>query len=822
MDEHLGREIESVLRSGQLPPGEVISTTLINDILELERRFVLVVDDFQVIQDRAILQVLEKVVTTLPQPLHMVLITREDPVLPLARLRANNQMTEIRAEDLRFTDLEASRFLNDLMDLSLSQEDIAALEDRTEGWIVGLQLAGLSIQKRADPSSFIATLSGSHRYILSYLTEEVVSRQPEDIQRFMLETSILDKLSGDLCDAVTGRTDSGVLLEKLFAANLFLIPLDDERRWYRYHHLFTDLLRDLQKALRDDEKVALHQRASHWYADAGMANEAVQHALDAADYAAAVQLIENHAMDMIMQWHAKTVNAWMQALPPQWSAQSPKTNMAFAWMHLLSGTYAQAIPYLERLQTMFASSPIGENDMAVKAGWLALQSNLLNGQGKPAESLALAQQALEIVPEEDSYLRSLIYLGLVGAYQQMDDYARSVEAYQMIIRHGRAAGNFVSEMLGISGLALMVLEHGQLHLAFEMASQGIDLIERVGLLPPISAAVYGELGQLYYQWHQLEQAHHYFRRAVEVSALSGYSDAEIYYGVIRSRLLQTRGDLESAAREIQKTVDLAQTVAPAAVREEVVAQQVRVYLAQNRLVAADAVLQQHGFTVQDELSIPDIAPGQHLTYSVGLLYNCVLRVLLYQAQVKPEQATWRDGIDLADRLFAEALRSQRLPLALEALLLRAQLHAVSGNNQARLDDCARALELAAPEGFISVFIDEGPSIADALTTLLKHNRLRGVEPGYVKNLLAVFSETVTPKDSSNSTAAAAQEMIDPLSKRELEILQLIGVGCSNQEIAERLVITLHTVKKHSSNIFSKLQVNSRTQAIARAHQLGLL
>jgi LuxR family maltose regulon positive regulatory protein len=271
VDANLGRKIEGVLRSGQLPPSEIISTTLSNDIQELESRFLLVLDDFQVIQDRFILQVLEGLVANLPQPLHLVLLTREDPPLPLARLRANNQLTEIRAGDLRFANPEADRFLNEVMGLSLSQADIAVLEDKTEGWIVGLQLAGLSIRDRTDPSSFIAALSGSHRFILSYLTEQVLNQQTREIQSFLLQTSILNRLSGDLCNAVTGRTDGHSLLERLFNANLFLIPLDDEQRWYRYHHLFADLLRDLQNTRQKDETAELHQRASRWYAQVACA-----------------------------------------------------------------------------------------------------------------------------------------------------------------------------------------------------------------------------------------------------------------------------------------------------------------------------------------------------------------------------------------------------------------------------------------------------------------------------------------------------------------------------------------------------------------------
>lgn len=833
VDENLGREIEGVLRSGQLPPSEIISTTLINDILELEGRFLLVLDDFQVIEDHFILQVLENLIANLPQPLHLVLLTREDPSLPLARLRANNRLTEIRAGDLRFTSRDAERFLNEVMGLALSQADIAALENKTEGWIVGLQLAAIAMQSprlpqssqlpqsvrdRATPSGFIASLSGSHRFILSYLTEQVLDRQPEEIRYFLLQTSILDRLNGDLCNAVTGRTDSHSLLEQLLNDNLFLTPLDDEQRCYRYHQLFADLLRDLQNARQKDRTTELHQRASHWYAQAGMASEAIQHALAAADYAMAVRLLESYSLDLLMQWHVKTVDGWMKAIPPEWALQSPKANLAFAWMHLLRGTYLQATPYLERLQEMFSSSQIGEKDASLQAEWFALQSTLLNAQGKPAESLNLANQALNIVPEEDGHVRSMIYMGLASAYQQLDDYAHAVEAFQMLIQHGRTAGNFVTEMMGLSGLGLMALEHGQNHVAFEVASQGIDRIERSGSLPPISAAVYGELGQVYYQWHQLEQAHSHFQRAIQVSTLSGYSDAEIYYRVILSRLRQMEGDLEAAAGEIQKAVDLMRVDAPAHVQEQVISQQVRVYLAQNRLAAAETVLKGHGLFSQDEFTIPDLALDQSITSSAGLLYNSGLRILLHRAQSRRELANLRPGIELADRLIAEALQRQYVPIVLETLLLRAQMHAALANDQASEADYVRALELAEPEGVISIFVEQGLPVAEALATLLEQDRLGTVQPGHVKNILAAFSKS-QPQDAACGEQVG---LVEALTDREMDVLHLMAEGLKYEEIAARLFVSLNTVRSHVKAIYGKLDVNNRTKAIEAARQLQIL
>ena len=821
IDRQIGHEIEEILRGGQLPPEEIISTTLINDVLSIDQRFFLVLDDFQMIQDVYILAVLEKLIANPPNALSLVLLTREDPSLPLARLRANNQMTEIRARDLRFTTSETEQFLEDVMGLSLSQDDIRALEAKTEGWAAGLHLAGLSIQDRHSPSEFISRLSGSQRFILSYLTEEVLDQQPEDIQRFMLETSILDSLSADLCNAVTGRDDSASILEKLFAGNLFLISLDDEGGWYRYHHLFADLLRDTQHKQYKDDTADLHRRASRWYAQNGLVNEAIQHALTGVDYETAVHLIESYAMDLLMQWHVKTVEGWMQAIPSNWIAQSPKANLVFAWLHLMRGNAALAFPYLERLESMFSGFPTVEDEPALAARWLALQAMLLTAQGKAKESLALTHQAMEIVPKTDGLTLSQICLGMANAYQQLNDYPHALEAFQNITRISRQSRDSVSEMLGIAGMALFAIQQGELYFAFDIVSDGVARMEHAGVMPPVSTALYGELGNIYYQWHQLDRAHENFQRSIKVSTLSGYADAELYYGVILSRLYQIGGNLDGAVREIQKTVDLMHVEAPSVVGEEIIAQQVRVYLAQGHLAAAEAALKKHGFYFGKHFSFPTL--DVNITRPMGILYISALRILLQRAVTKSELENLKEGIKIAGGLISDALQHQYVPLALELLLLRAQLLTVLGDDQASRSDYLQALKLGEPEGFISVFVEGGPTVAEALSRILEQADSEAFDAEYIQSILEAFPVDDHPASQTKLKSASDEEsLIAPLSKRELEILQLINEGLSNQEITERLFITLHTVKKHSSNIYAKLGVSSRTQAVARARQLGLL
>jgi LuxR family maltose regulon positive regulatory protein len=706
-----------------------------------------------------------------------------------------------------------------MLGLGLSGADITALENRTEGWVVGLQLAGLSIRNRVNPSAFIAGLNGSHRYILSYLTEEVLSGQPVEVQDFLLQTALLERMSGDLCNAVTGRTDSAAMLEHLLSANLFLIPLDDEQRWYRYHHLFADLLRDRLRTTQAGRAIEIQRLASRWFAAAGMPGEAIKYALAAGDHEMAVDLIENHAVEMLIQGYAKTVETWLAAIPGQVRFQSPKTNLAFAWMYLLQGSPERIFPFMERLQAVFASNPPAS--ASLQAEWLALQAYLLGAQGKPDESLALAGQALEIAPEADAYVRSLTFHAMGMAYAFNDDYPQALDVYQKAILHGQAAGNFVAEMLARAILTQITLQHGQYQAAFEAASQGVQRAESAGVNAPICAAFYGGLGQVYYEWRQPEKAQLYFQRAIQLSALVGYSDAEIGYAVICSRQLLALGRLADAMLEMQKALDLLRADAPAWTREDVVCQQVRVSLAQHDPAAAELAL---GKLLQ-EPAAPQALPPK-MGYSARLLYNSVLRIRLYQAVTRRGLDDVHQGLELADTLIDGALRGQYLSIAVEALLLRAQLKAAINDAQASRVDLVRALELAGPEGFISLFVEEGPVVASGLADLLRQGPASARRSAEIEKILAAFPghqpQAGAPVQNQPTPQGFDISPLQPLSARELEILQLICMGCSNQEIAGRLVLSPHTVKKHTSNVFAKLGVTSRTQAAARARQLKLL
>jgi len=563
-----------------------------------------------------------------------------------------------------------------------------------------------------------------------------------------------------------------------------------------------------------------------------MTAEAVDHALTAEDYAQAVQLVESLALPMVMQAYFQTVEDWLRAIPGEYLNENPRVNLALAWMYLMRRNFTGAAPYLDRLDRIFADLNAESFEPTLQGEWLALQAMLLNAQGNAAESCALAEQALPLLPEDATKVRSMTYMGLADAYQQLAQHASAEAACRQIIAQGRRSGDLAAEMFGISYLGLMILQQGRLHEVFELASSALGRLERSGSFSPFSATLYGELAEVCYEWREIEPARAHYSRSVALSALGGFNDAEIYHGVFLSRLYQIQGNLLAAEQEIQKALDRTRTAAPSLVKEEVVSQQVSISLALGRTAAAQAVLQPFGFAFEGKFTAPSLAPDANLSHAAGLLYLSALRILIARFDAKRAPGGLEDGLALADRMIEASLRSRQLPSVIKTRLLKSLMYAVLGDRAQSFTEASQALELAEPEGFISIFLEEGQLIADIFTMLLERGGLVESHRAYIQKILAAFSSppptekalgaspVISPQPEKRSPETAS--LVEPLTQRELEVLRLIAAGASNQSIAEKLVITLSAVKKHTGNIYGKLNVSSRTQALARARQLHLL
>lgn len=778
-----GPELDRALASGQLPPQDVFIAALVNAFAVMEIGGICILDDFHCIEDKAILSILTSLLSHMPPQVHLALVTREDPALPLARLRARNQMTEVRTSDLRFSNEEINQFLHTVMGLSLSDQDILRLEERTEGWVAGLQLAGLSMQGRSNPSEFIATLSGSHRFILGYLTEEVLRCQPDSVQEFLLCTSILAKINGDLCDYVTEKANSADLLEELLAANLFLIPLDDESHWYRYHHLFADLLRSHLRKTYPDRLVKLHHRASEWYEQHLMPTEAIEQALAGQNFPRAVGLIELHVWDLLNQGYVRMVESWMQSIPEEFRAGSLRANLGFAWMNLLRGNFPMIAPYLQRAQA--ALDRLDPESAAVKemrAECLALQANVLQAQGKLTEGQEAANQALKLAPGHNLRLIGLASLALGAVHRQMAHFDEAAAVLQNAINASRETGDVVTEMLAVAHMTLMSIQHGRLNYALEVASQSVEHLERMNLAnPPIVGAVYGALGLVYYERDQLELAREFFLRGIRLGTFSGHNASLIYSKVNYARMLQGGGDIPGADNEIRESLALLSAGAPGWVRPDLLARQVQLLLAKDQPDAAEALLRQSG-----------IAPGDAVNHQMDGIHLAWLRLLVYQKSPSAD--------DLARRIMASAEAGKRHGTLIQALILISLRH--KDDPSVGVTWLQRAIDLAKPEGYVRIFLDESPQL---------DNLLRWAGWGSSNT----DSEPVV-------TLHKDDDLIEPLSEREKEVLRLLAEGLKYAEIANHLVVSVNTVRFHVKSIYGKLNVDSQIKAVERARSLGIL
>jgi LuxR family maltose regulon positive regulatory protein len=804
------------------PSFEGLVTALVNELAAQpgEDEVLLVVDDYHLIEAQSVHASLEFLVEHLPPGLDLVVASRADPPLPLPRLRAGGRLAELRAADLRFTAEEAAALLREATGGELPGEAVAALAARTEGWAAGLQLAALSLRGQADPAGFVAAFSGSHRYVLDYLTEEVLERQGEQLRGFLLETSVLDRLSGPLCDAVTGRTDGQAMLEQVERAGLFLVPLDEVRGWWRYHHLFADLLQARLQQERPGRVPALHRNAAVWCEDRGLANDAVRHVLAAGEPVWAARLMERHFdAQFYLRGEGATVQRWIATLPAELVTSRPRLLLAQALLVLASGRVEAADPPLDAAEhavTSAADEPF-ESTVGVESWLLNVPATVttqraylaaLRGDAEGAASFA--SRALLEIGEDEWMVASIARWNLALAEWLRGRLAEAECALSSTISEWRAVGE--------RGLAAVMRDHlGQIQRAQGRldAARGTYQEALAITAPPDGPAMPGAgaahvgLAEVAYERNEFDTALWHITQGIPLCRQFVYTPPLATGLATLAWIRQVNGDPDGASEAMGQAERAAPGPGVTVLLNPVPVRRARLQLAQGNLAAAAGWAHQRGLGPDDELGYPREPE-----------YLVLARVLLAQERLSPALA-------LLKRLDVTAAAQGRTGSLIEIRALQALASAAIGDEDAALGCLAGALSLGCPEGYVRVFADEGPPMAALLGRLFAAERAEqaaspSVPLGYLARVLRAFGGKEAAETAGRSTAQAVLGLVEQLTARELEVLALLAAGAPNPRIAAELVITLDTVKKHVSHLLGKLGAANRTEAVTRARQLGLI
>lgn len=811
----VGDDALALAQSPQPPTTAAVLATLLNELNALSHDVVVVLDDYHVIDARDIHDGMTFLLDHLPPHVHLVIASRADPPLPLPRLRARGDLVEIRANDLRFTPDETAAFLNQAMGLDLSEADVAALDTRTEGWIAGLQLAALSLQGRADATGFVQAFAGDDRYVVDYLVDEVLTRQPEPVRSFLLHTAVLDRLNGPLCDAVTGRDDSDTVLEALERDNLFVVALDDKRRWHRYHHLFADVLRVRVLAEHPDQVRVVHRRASAWYGQHGVPAEAIRHALAAEDFERAADLAERALPAMFKHRQEATIRAWVDVLPDELVRVRPVLNVGFVGA-LVSGGEFDGV----------------EDRLRDAEQWLDPTAGRQRRGGRPAEVVVVDDHGFQRLPGQIELYRTALALARNDVPATVRHARRTLDRSSdddHLIRAG-AAG-----MLGLASWASGDLDAA--HGAYAECTAGLA---RVGHISDVLGCTIA-LADIRIAQGRLGEALHTYRRALqrvsEPDAPVVRGTADMHAGM--SEVCRERGDLHTARQHLRRCEELGEhaglpqnphrrRIATARIRQTegrlgdavdlldeaerryvsdffpnvrpIPALRARMRVAQGDLGEALGWVREQGLSPDDDLSY--LHEFNHITLACVLLAR-------YAAQ--HTDSALHDATRLLDRLLSAAEQGGRTGSVIEILVMQALAHQAAGGIPAAIACLQRAVALAEPEGYVRVFLDAGPPVG----ALLEAAANQTTAPNHVHRLVTAFSTAKEPR-------SAGQGMIEPLSNRELEVLKLLDTPMSVPEIARELFVSPNTLRTHTRHIFTKLDVNNRRAAVDGAADLGLL
>jgi LuxR family maltose regulon positive regulatory protein len=839
VDQRIGNKAAQLMAEMQPAPPEAVLTSLINDLDTASGEMVLVLDDYQFISSQAVHENMTFLLKHCPKPFHLVIATRSDPPLPLVRLRARGQMVELRAADLSFTEHEVAQFLNDVMDLNLNAGSIAVLAKRTEGWIAGLQMAALSMRGREDVLGFIEGFSGTNRYILDYLLEEVLASQSPEIQRFLLYTSILERLTAPLCDAVLANdkgskragddrlspikldhpfesrfiSQSASILEYLERANLFVVPLDDERRWYRYHHLFADLLRNqLQNFLGDQEFARIHLRASEWQEKNGSPLEAIHHASLASDFERVERLIEQNYMEMVNRGEMSEIRFWMGKLSKELVYRRPWLCLYEALSRSWFGELEEANLLLKEAEKRIWAETSGEvstPDAQSMLGYHAyVKSRVTAMQGDTRRAIEFCRTASDNIPADNLSLQIEVSITLGYEYFLYGDFENANKTLQETIRSGYIARAINTPVAALAVLARLHVIRGMLHEAYDLYQKAAQLIQEAdGQYLGATGLVDAGIADVLCERNDVEAALVRLKQSLDILPMWGKADDLCLAYTTLSRIQLAQGNRVEAVGAIEKAAQLIQTCGVfSEARNAVEAAQIKMWLVQGDWQEAARWV----------ASFDEKTSGEDDPFRFMDELAKITRARVFMAHDNLD-----DTISLLSHLEETAQSHERRGRLIEIMILKALATQRMGASTQAETALTKSLELARREDYVRVFLDEGQPMQVLLTQWLAHagdDSLRD----YAIRLRSLFDTEPHIVTAAQEKALPTGGLIEPLSQRELEVLHLIALGNTNKEIARQLIVAPGTIKAHTASIYRKLDVSNRTEAAARARQLGIL
>jgi LuxR family maltose regulon positive regulatory protein len=778
---------------------------LLNDLGDFASGFVVILDDYHVIESGAVNDGMTFILEHLPAGVHLVIAGRADPSLPLAKLRSRGELVEIRAADLRFTDPESAVYLNTGMGLELDEADVATLAARTEGWIAALQMAAVAMRGREDVSSFITDFAGDDRYIVDYLLEEVLQRQSATVRDFLLGTSILGRLNGPLCDAVTGQDGGRATLESLDRSNLFVVALDDRRQWYRYHHLFADVLRARLLDEQPDRVAELHLRASAWLEEDGDRAEAIRHSMAAGDFVRAADLVELALSASRKDRQEATLRSWLEALPPEAIREKPVLSLAMAGALLANGELAGVEEQLANTEAWLSTAD--ETDPEVRGlrsaltVYRAAQSNAL---GDADASMAFARRALDLVDKDDHIGQGAAAGLLALAHWSRGDLEDAHDLWAGAVTSLQKAGH-LSDAIGCSmAVADIRIQQGGLTEAMGVYAWGLELSAAQDSVLRGTADMHVGMSELFLQRGDLDSASRHLLASEELGEDAGLPQNRYRSKVAMALVREAEGDPGAALDLLDEARhlyvgDFYPDVRPVA------ALRARTLLALGRTLEALDWVRDRALSTDDELSY--VREFEHITLA---------RIRMAQAVGDKTAEPLRDASRLLERLLVAAKEGGRLGSVIEILVLQALARKSSGQIDSAVTTLREAVALGEHELYVRAFTSNGAILVPLLRGLIKAPGA----PRHARRLLAVLNKS--KPNAASSPGSGTRELIEPLSGRELDVLQLLDTALTGPAIARELVVSLNTVRSHTKSIFAKFGVNNRREAVSRARDLGLL